>query len=166
MPPFIPTGLVVLIVALASLLSAGGAGYAAWSYQEAAYKAEISDLLRDQAEALALAHQERQKLADKIANQDAAGIKRLQEANNENERLAAAVRAGNVRLRIAATCPAVPGAAAGAGMGDAAVPELAPDARQDYHALREGIVLKESQLTTCQAILAAERNGAQAQESE
>lgn len=162
MPPFIPTGLAALTVAIASILSGAISGYAAWSYQEATYKAELSDLLRDQTEVLALAHQERQKLAEQIANQDAAGIKRLQEANNENERLAAAVRAGHVRLRVAATCPEVPGPAAGASVGDAAGAELAPDARPDYHALREGIVLKESQLTTCQGILAAERDGTKA----
>lgn len=166
MPPFIPIGLAALIAVIASMLSGGVAGYVAWSYQKAAYEAQISDLLRDQAEALTLAHQEREKLASKIATQDAAGIKRLQEAQNENDRLAAAVRTGAVRLRIAAKCPAVPIASTGASMGDAEASELAPDARPDYLALREGIVLKEVQLSTCQDILAAERYGAEAKEAE
>lgn len=126
-------------------------------YKDAIHGAEISDLLRDQAEALTLAHQERQRLADKIARLDADGIKRLQDAQNENYRLAAAVRAGAVRLRVAATCPAVPGAPAGAGVGDAGAPELAADARPTYHALRDGIVQQREQLIACRDILAAER---------
>lgn len=156
----------IRLVVIAFLLGLLMGWLATGTYKDAIHGAEISDLLRDQAEAMTLAHQERQRLADKIARLDADGIRRLQDAQNENDRLAAAVRDGAVRLRVAATCPAVPGAPAGAGVGDAAVPELAPDARPDYHALREGIVLKESQLTTCQAILAAERNGPKTKEVE
>lgn len=82
-------------------------------------------------------------------------------ADAEIDRLRAAVDAGRSRLRVAATCPdRVPATAAGAGVGDGAGPErpeLAPEARPDYFALRSGLDRVSRQLTACQAILRAER---------
>lgn len=73
----------------------------------------------------------------------------LTDANTENARLAAAVAAGEYRLRVAASCPAagVPGTASTTGMDDGAAAELTPAARQDYFALR-------GQLTQTEAALA------------
>lgn len=147
----------IRLVVIAFLLGLLMGWLATGTYKDAIHGAEISDLLRDQAEAMTLAHQERQRLADKIARLDADGIQRLQEAQNENDRLAAAVRDGAVRLRVAATCPAVPGASAGAGVGDAGAAELDAAARPTYHAIRDGIGRQREQLIACQGILAAER---------
>jgi len=84
-------------------------------------------------------------------------------ANEEIARFRAAVDDGAVRLRVRAHCPA-PGVSQPAGtpgVGDAAAPELDPAARQDYFALRQGILDLERQLNEAQDLLERERHDAQ-----
>lgn len=84
-------------------------------------------------------------------------------ANEEIARLRAAVDDGTVRLRVRAHCPApgLPQSAGAPGNGDAAAPELDSAARQDYFALRQGILDLESQLNEAQDLLERERHDAQ-----
>lgn len=87
------------------------------------------------------------------------GYADLQEKQHEIDRLRAAADSGAVRLRVAATCRGdMPSAAASAGVGDAAGPELDAAARPAYFALRGGIDTVTQQLTTCQALLRNDRS--------
>ncbi len=121
--------------------------------------AEIAGIHARNAAATATASEEarerEQVLADAIALIDAEHTAERTKADAENFDLRTAVASGAKRLFVNAACPAtgMPHAAAGAGLGDAARPELSPDARPDYHALREGLIAKERQLGACQDIL-------------
>ncbi|WP_025111127.1 lysis protein [Pseudomonas sp. H1h] len=71
---------------------------------------------------------------------DQRNTKELTDARTENERLRRAVDDGTRRLRIRATCPAsgsLPTATGPGRVADAGTAELAPDARPDYHTLRD-----------------------------
>ncbi|MDI1301943.1 MAG: lysis system i-spanin subunit Rz [bacterium] len=85
---------------------------------------------------------------------DAAKTKELQEKQDENDRLDAAVATGNVRLRLAGHCP-VPANASGGSVDIGAEPELDAAARPTYRALRGGITRQEVKLSACQAILSS-----------
>src|SRR5690606_32653900 len=79
------------------------------------------------------------ELAADAADLDQRHTQALSDARAETARLAAAVAAGERRLRLAATCPRVPGTTdttGSAGMDDGEAAELTPAARQDYFALR------------------------------
>jgi prophage endopeptidase len=80
----------------------------------------------------------------------------LKEKERENDKLRAAVAAGTVRLRLKATCPEVPGAAASGEPGpvdNGVWPELDAAAGPAYFSLRSGIIRKEAQLSACQGLL-------------
>jgi len=124
------------------------AGWAAWNWHGTGqYKAGYAQALADtkaQADAQALA--------------SASQLAALEHAHNEIERLkrekenalAAAVDAGRVRLRVNATCPGVP-KAADTSVGAGTRPELDASARQDYLALRSGVVKIQQELELCRA---------------
>lgn len=92
--------------------------------------------------------------SDRVAEIDAQGMKQLGELKNENDSLRNAVARGNVRLRVAASCP---GIAASTGLDNGEAPELNAAARSAYFALREGIGRQFEQLNACQAILSEKR---------
>lgn len=85
---------------------------------------------------------------------DARTTQELTDAQAENDRLAAAVAAGTQRLRIKANCPRVPETTGTTSMDDAGTAELAPSARQDYHAHRRQITVTEKALAGLQEYVA------------
>ena len=76
-----------------------------------------------------------------LAQLDAKHTKELSDAKNKIETLAADVRAGTRRLRIAATCPTATSTEAtnATSVDDGPGPELTPEARSDYFSLRADI---------------------------
>ncbi len=74
----------------------------------------------------------------------------MQNAKDETRRLDAAVNALNKRLLVNASCPAssdnMPETGTDSRVGERARPELNPDARPTYNALRDGIVTLEAQM--------------------
>lgn len=106
----------------------------------AAYKAVVADDKARTARAAAL---------------DAKHTKELNDALAENTRLADAVRSGQRRLRLNATCPAtagtgVPEATGTASVVDAAGPRLDDAAERDYFRLRDGIATAQQQIAGLQ----------------
>lgn len=78
-------------------------------------------------------------MARGFAEIDSRYTKGMSDAQNDLDRLRADVAAGRRKLRLAARCPAaapVPDTAGATGLGDAAGPELGPDAVEAYHDLR------------------------------
>lgn len=140
---------VVLVVALGS--SALG-----WSYRAALCDRALADVRHQHDVALQQATKERQALAVRISESDQAATARLLEAKGENDRLSAAVAAGERRLRVAASCPAS-APATSAGVDHAAAPELDAASRPAYFALRDGIDQQRQQLMACQSVLRSER---------
>lgn len=84
-------------------------------------------------------------MAERLAKATASDLKHTQEladARKKNLDLRRAVDAGDQRLRVKATCPALVPAHPGAGsVADAGTPELAADARSDYFTLRDQLAL-------------------------
>src|SRR5690606_3053639 len=78
------------------------------------------------------------ELAADAADLDQRHTQALSDARAETARLAAAVAAGERRLRVAAHCPSagVPGTASTAGMDDGEAAELTPAARHDKISVR------------------------------
>lgn len=148
--------LVAVVALVSSVISASAAGYLVYKYQEAKHEAIHQTMLASHADALSLAYQEREKLAERISELDHESTQRLKVAQDENAALAAAVANGKRRLYVAAKCPATT-TASGASVGDGEAPELNPAARPTYNALRDGITKQFEQLTTCQDILESER---------
>lgn len=81
--------------------------------------------------------------ARELAEMDAKRLKELQDAKNENDRLAECVRSGKCGLRVRAVCPAggggVPQTTTATSVADAAGPRLDDAAERDYFRLRERI---------------------------
>ncbi|MGC9744417.1 lysis system i-spanin subunit Rz [Pseudomonas sp. P1B16] len=85
-----------------------------------------------------------ERLATAAAN-DAKHTEELSNALNANQDLRRAVDARDQRLLVKATCP-VRADTAGAGVADAAAPELAADARSDYFTLRDQLALSKQMI--------------------
>jgi hypothetical protein len=143
-----------LIIGAASLAIGFTAGATAMGWRK---DAQISAMEKRNAEAVAFAYQKAETLSKRIAEADSAHLKTLKEKDNEISRLADDVAAGVKRLRVKATCPALPRTATGSGMGDAASPRLTKDAERHYIAHRRGIEQVTAQLSACQEILRGER---------
>ena len=88
-----------------------------------------------------------------LAQLDAKHTKELSDAKNKIETLAADVRAGTRRLRIAATCPTATSTEAtnATSVDDGPGPELTPEARSDYFSLRAGIETATKQIEGLQS---------------
>lgn len=97
------------------------------------------------------------KRSGEYAAIDTQRTKELNDANKELERIRTGVSNGSIGLRIAATCPArAPGVQTStdpARVGDDTAPELTADARQNYLALRQGIIALTKQLEAAQDLL-------------
>lgn len=138
---------------------------AAWDEQDHRYASKISELKRaydadmraisdKAAEAVTDALLRQQDLEKQIAALDERHTKEIYDARIENDRLAAAVDAGAVQLRIRAACPtgggAVSGAAGAARLDDAGSAVLDAAARQSYFALRRNLTDTEGKLSALQ----------------
>ncbi|MGP3790293.1 lysis protein [Pseudomonas sp. B392_1p] len=116
--------------------------------------------LQDQATELATAqadHRQASARADSLADTlrlqrelvaaaaalDTKHTKELDDAKADNDRLRAAVAAGQQRLRVNATCPAT---SSSGRVVDAGTAELTPQARQDYFALRDELALSRQMI--------------------
>lgn len=140
-------------IRLALIAAAGGAvlvgaGWAAWDWHGDArygdgYQQAISDT-KAHADAEALASATRLAALEHAH----AEIRRLE--NEKESALAVAVNAGRVRLHVNADCPGLP-EAADPSMGQGARTELAAAARQDYYALRSGLIEARADLDLCRA---------------
>lgn len=139
----------VAVVALASSIISGSVtGFLVYKYQQAKHEAIHQTMIASHADALSLAYQEREKLAERISKLDHESSQRLKVAQDENAALAAAVANGKRRLRVAAKCPTTQ-ASTTASMGDGEAPELDATARPAYYALKDGITKQLEQLTFC-----------------
>lgn len=130
-----------LALALYSLHAAYGSksaalGAAQEKHQQAAARADsLAETLRLQ-----------RALAAEAAALDNHHTQELTHAKAENDRLRAAVAAGQQRLRVNATCPRLPDTTGAARVADAGAPELTPQARQDYLALRDELALSRQMI--------------------
>ena len=88
-----------------------------------------------------------------LAALDTKYTKELSDAKNHLDTLAADVRAGTRRLRIAATCPTATSTEAtnAASVDDGPGPELTPEAGSDYFSLRADIETITSQVAGLQS---------------
>ena len=114
----------------------------------AAYDAKTAALGKSEARADRLDESLRLQ-RERVAKAEALDTKHTQEltdAKADNDRLRAAVAAGSQRLRVNATCPAVPDATGAARLDDAGAAELTADARQHYHALRDELALSRQMI--------------------
>lgn len=143
----------------AVLLLAGGFG-AGWTVQGWHLGERIAGIERDHVaaaqQAEAAARKAEAALQAQVAAIDKDKTEEVEDAREQNRRLAAAVAAGDRRLRVQvrSACPGgVPQPANGAGLGAVAAAELGPDARQAYLALRAGLIETEGRLSACQGIL-------------
>ncbi len=90
-----------------------------------------------------------------VAALDEKHTKELNDARSENTRLADAVRSGERRLRVAATCSPATGAGVPQATGatrvvDAEGPRLDDAAERDYFRLRDGIATAQQQIAGLQ----------------
>lgn len=74
--------------------------------------------------------------ASRLAESEKTALEELSNATAKIDSLRADVESGRTKLRIKATCPAVPKDAAAERPDDAVAPELTADARQAYFDLR------------------------------
>lgn len=111
-------------------------GAAQQKQQQAAARADsLAETLRLQRE-----------LAIETAALDDRHTQELNHAHAENNRLRAALAAGEQRLRVNATCRRAPDTTGAARVADAGTPELTPQARQDYLALRDELALSRQMI--------------------
>jgi len=94
------------------------------------------------ADSLATTLRLQRQLAIEAAAIDARHTQELTHAKAENDRLRAAVAAGQRRLLVNATCEPT----GAAGVADAGTPELTAQARQDYLALRDELALSRQMI--------------------
>lgn len=139
-----------------------------WGYDncEAKHNVEKIKELEDMRLKVEKSQKDYKELQDKFASVDTEGQKQLKEKQDEIDRLRTRVGNGSTGLRVPVVCkaqPAVPGGEgtpASPGVDTPTTGELAESARQDYFALRQGIVDQYVQLTACQGLLIKEREPA------
>ena len=141
-------------LASGALVAAFVAGWTVNGWRGAATADEkaLQDL-KTATDARTLAEGQRDALAARLRASDDLHAAKLQEAQNETNRLRDRVSAGPVRLLVAAKCPDVPQAASAPGVDSGAGAELDPAARSAYFALRDGINRAEAKLAACQGEL-------------
>lgn len=131
----------VLALALYSLHAAYGSKSKALGAVEEQHQQATA-----RAESLATTLRLQRELAIAAAALDVQRTQELTDVRAENDRLRAAVAAGQQRLHVNATCPGVPDASATTRVADAGAPELTAQARQDYFALRDELALSRQMI--------------------
>ncbi|MGP1680777.1 MAG: lysis protein [Giesbergeria sp.] len=148
-------------IAIGSLVALLGLSQVKLSSEKEAHqktKADNAEVLRDLADKTLKAYQAVVAVADArklaVAELDEKHTKELNHARTENSRLADAVRTGERRLRLNATCTSarvgVPQAPGATSVVDAAGPRLDDAAERDYFRLREGISTAQQQIAGLQ----------------
>ena len=133
----------------------GGWTVNGWRGAAAADEKALQDL-KTATDARTLAEGQRDALAARLRASDDLHAAKLQEAQDETNRLRDRVSAGPARLLVAAKCPAAPNlpeAASAPGVDSGTRAELDPEARSAYFALRDGINAVEGKLAACQGEL-------------
>ncbi|CNI78676.1 putative prophage endopeptidase [Yersinia frederiksenii] len=119
------------------------------------FQSRVTTLKRDVAEITAVANQQKKDLQlietqrQTVAAIDIKQAKELADAKSENDRLRAAVAAGNKRLQLNATC-GKGNSSTTSGSPDAESPRLTADAELNYWRLRDGIATITSQVNGLQ----------------
>lgn len=121
-------------------------------------KTQHAEVLRDLAEKTRATYEavmiDQTTRAQAVAALDKKHTKELTDARTENSHLADAVRSGERRLRLRATCPAtgtgVPQTSSPTGVVDGPGPRLDDTAERDYFHLRDGIVTAQQQIVGLQ----------------
>lgn len=98
-------------------------------------RAELSNSKAAYQQTLATLESERETAA-RLAESEKTALEELANATTKIDSLRADIESGRAKLRIKATCPAVPKDAATERSDDAGAPELTADARQAYFDLR------------------------------
>jgi len=139
----------LIVQVLAALLFAGSTWFLV---DRVLQQRDIARSERDQAllerdAVIRIANQTAERLAQAAAN-DNKHTEELSNALKTNQDLRTAVGTGDQRLFIQASCPTanVRTDPAGAGVADAAAPELAADARSDYFTLRDQLALSKQMI--------------------
>lgn len=146
------------VIAIAALVALLGLSQVKLSSEKEGHqktKADHAVVLRDLAEKTLKAYQavvaddEARKKA--VTALDEKHTKELNNARSENSRLADAVRSGERRLRVNASCPTpagadVPSAARTTGVVDATAPGLTDTAKRDYFRLLDRIAESKQQI--------------------
>lgn len=121
-------------------------------------KTQHAEVLRDLADKTRAAYEavmtDQTARAQAVAALDKKHTKELTDARTENSRLADAVRSGERRLRLRASCPAtgtgVPQTPGATSMADGPGPRLDDTAERDYFRLRDGIATAQQQIAGLQ----------------
>lgn len=152
-------------MAAGALVVAFGAGWLAngWRFEaklsdlRSQYAADVATAARTALNAQRRLDDERDALATRLAVIDTTETDKLKKARNETDRLQRCIDNGSCGLRVRVIGPACSGGLQGptpaGGVDSGAGAALAPDARQDYFALRAGINSTEAKLSACQASL-------------
>lgn len=133
------------VIALVALLVGLGGGYKVADWRNDAAKLEAA---RGAAKALADMTAARDQLSAALTAANDLHISELRKAQNETNSLRDRLRAGNLRLRVAAVCP--DSTAGGTRVDSGTGAELDEPARRAYFALRDGIDRATAQLAACQ----------------
>ena len=150
---------VIAIAALVALLGLSQVKLSSEKEAHADTRAKNSAVLQDLADKTLKAYQavvaDNEARGAALAALDEKHTKELSNARTENSRLADAVRAGERRLRVNATCtPAtgtgVPQTPSASGVADAAAPELTDAAQRDYFRLLDRIAESKQQVVGLQ----------------
>ena len=149
---------ILLATVLAAVLGFGG-GYktADWRLTAMA-NAEETTRADEAVKALNAQTVKTGELRAELAKVDDEQLKQLKDAQNETATLRDRLRAGAVRLRVAATCPAsggVPEAGTNTSVDNGSGAQLDGTSEQSYFALRDGIDVVTRQLAACQGQLRA-----------
>lgn len=113
------------------------------------YAWNVTDSLSDAKKQLNEAVSENQQLrdkVDKVTELDRKNTEALKNAREENDRLSAAVNAGNKRVYVKASCPKPTTAS----VGNATAAELDRESRQDYFRLRQQLIDVRQQVLVLQ----------------
>lgn len=151
--------IVLLIAATVALYVQSQQHQSEVSRLQQAHAQQMAAVANAASDALAAQVAEHERQASRVAELDHQYTQELADAELENQRLRAAVAAGDRRLYINASCPAggngVHQPTRTTSVDDAGTAELASTARQDYHALREQITRTEAALTGLQEYVRA-----------
>ena len=137
---------------IAALVVLGGWTQLQLAAERTSHAVTQKNYSEETAKAFAAELEKEKSRKEALAQLDAKHTKELSDAKNKIETLAADVRAGTRRLRIAATCPTAISTEAtnAASVDDGSSPELTPEARSDYFSLRADIETITSQVAGLQ----------------
>ena len=138
---------------IAALVVLGGWTQLQLSAERTSHAVTQKNYSEETSKAFAAELEKEKSRKEALAQLDAKHTKELSDAKNKIETLAADVRAGTRRLRIAATCPTATSAEAtnATGVDDGSSPRLDDTAERNYFSLRTGIETATKQIEGLQS---------------